>query len=227
MMNYYSQLHKRKAQNGDEGFTLIELLIVIVVLGILAAVVVFALGSVTHNAKSSACAADAKTVETAVGVYNAQNSNGITTETVDVITVGSTAGIVAGQPVIDTTRSASTTVVALISGTTFSVPAGVTASWVSGDAMTVNAVSHPITGLASGAAGFTAGTPATYATAVEAQLLLTSGVLRSWPGTSQGYAVSLSASKAGNITIYVPATNVTGVDFESETATTGCNNPLL
>jgi len=74
MKKYLQSLQERKADENDEGFTLIELLIVIVVLGILAAVVVFALGSVTGNAKSSACQADAKQIVTAVQTYNAQNA---------------------------------------------------------------------------------------------------------------------------------------------------------
>ena len=45
----------------DEGFTLIELLIVIVSLGILATVVVFAVGGITNRGKKSACDADSKT----------------------------------------------------------------------------------------------------------------------------------------------------------------------
>jgi|SRR5579872_3353710 len=59
---------------GDEGFTLIELLIVIVILAILAAIVVFAVGTTTTNAKQSACNADAKSVESAVEAYKAQNA---------------------------------------------------------------------------------------------------------------------------------------------------------
>jgi len=59
-------------EESDSGFTLIELLIVIVVLGILAAVVVFALGSVANKSAVSACNSDAKTVETAIAAYNAQ-----------------------------------------------------------------------------------------------------------------------------------------------------------
>jgi prepilin-type N-terminal cleavage/methylation domain-containing protein len=58
----------------ERGFTLIELLIVIVVLGILAAVVVFALGGVAGKSVVSSCNADAKTVQTAVAAYQAQNS---------------------------------------------------------------------------------------------------------------------------------------------------------
>jgi general secretion pathway protein G len=56
----------------DEGFTLIELLIVIVILGILAAVVVFAVGGITDRGNDSACAADKKTLEVAVEAYYAQ-----------------------------------------------------------------------------------------------------------------------------------------------------------
>jgi len=56
----------------DEGFTLIELLIVIVILGILATVVVFAVGGITDRGKKSACDADKKTLEVAVEAYNAQ-----------------------------------------------------------------------------------------------------------------------------------------------------------
>jgi general secretion pathway protein G len=59
-------------KKNDEGFTLIELLIVIVILGILATVVVFAVGGITDRGKKSACDADKKTLEVAVEAYNAQ-----------------------------------------------------------------------------------------------------------------------------------------------------------
>ena len=50
----------------DKGFTLVELLIVIVILGILATVVVFAVAGVTSKAESNACATTSKTLETAL-----------------------------------------------------------------------------------------------------------------------------------------------------------------
>jgi prepilin-type N-terminal cleavage/methylation domain-containing protein len=58
----------------DKGFTLVELLIVIVILGILATVVVFAVAGVTDKAKGNACATTEKTLLTAVESARADNS---------------------------------------------------------------------------------------------------------------------------------------------------------
>lgn len=101
MFTQLKALQDRRAQEGEEGFTLIELLIVIVVLGILAAVVVFALGSVTGNAKASACNANAKTIQTAVSAFDAyppSNCSGVTC-TIGVEVSGTAAGdITLGTP---------------------------------------------------------------------------------------------------------------------------------
>jgi general secretion pathway protein G len=59
---------------GAKGFTLIELLVVIVILGILAAVVVFAVGGITDRGKTSACKTDKRTLLTAGEAYIAQKS---------------------------------------------------------------------------------------------------------------------------------------------------------
>jgi general secretion pathway protein G len=64
--------------DGDKrsgGFTLVELLVVVVILGILAAVVVFAVGGSTEKAQQSACNAERSTLETAVEAYRASEGD--------------------------------------------------------------------------------------------------------------------------------------------------------
>ena len=56
----------------DKGFTLVELLIVIVILGILATVTVFAVRGITDKGQTSACNTDKATLQTAVESYFAQ-----------------------------------------------------------------------------------------------------------------------------------------------------------
>jgi type II secretion system protein G len=65
----------RKRHSGEEpesGFTLIELLIVVVILGILAAIVVFAVQNLSGQSAQSACQSDVRTVESAAELYRAQ-----------------------------------------------------------------------------------------------------------------------------------------------------------
>ena len=56
----------------DQGFTLVELLIVIVILGILATIVVFAVRGITDEGQKSSCKATAKTYEVAIEAYYAR-----------------------------------------------------------------------------------------------------------------------------------------------------------
>jgi general secretion pathway protein G len=74
MQNTIARLRRRQSilKGREGGFTLIELLIVIVILGILAAIVVFAVQNLTKSSATSACGADYKTVETAAEAYKAQ-----------------------------------------------------------------------------------------------------------------------------------------------------------
>src|SRR6478735_6464984 len=53
----------------QKGFTLVELLVVIVILGILAAVVVFAVGGSTDKAQENSCKTEKATTESAVEAY--------------------------------------------------------------------------------------------------------------------------------------------------------------
>ena len=59
----------------DKGFTLVELLIVIVILGILATVTVFAVRGITDQGQESACEADRQTLQVALEAYYAQFGN--------------------------------------------------------------------------------------------------------------------------------------------------------
>ena len=71
----------------NKGFTLVELLIVIVILGILATVTVFAVTGITNKGKTSACQSDAKTIETAEEAF-AANTGAYTAVQQDLVDAG-------------------------------------------------------------------------------------------------------------------------------------------
>jgi prepilin-type N-terminal cleavage/methylation domain-containing protein len=75
--------------NQDKGFTLVELLIVIVILGILATVTVFAVRGITDKGQENACAVEARTLDTAIEAFYAQNQSDPT----QVVTNLSEAGV--------------------------------------------------------------------------------------------------------------------------------------
>jgi general secretion pathway protein G len=64
----------RTRRRDESGFTLIELLITIVILGVLAAIVVFGVQAFNSNGQAAACQADKKNVQVAVQAYYAKNA---------------------------------------------------------------------------------------------------------------------------------------------------------
>jgi len=85
----------------EDGFTLIELLIVIVILGILSAIVVFAVGGITDKGTHSACKSDVKTVETAAEAFRANNTSNVYAANIDALVTG---GYLRSNPNSDTAR---------------------------------------------------------------------------------------------------------------------------
>ena len=74
-----ARLRGAQEEAHENGFTLIELLVVIVILGILAAIVVFSVSGITSKGTTSACQTDVKIVDTAAEAYYAQTGAGATT----------------------------------------------------------------------------------------------------------------------------------------------------
>jgi prepilin-type N-terminal cleavage/methylation domain-containing protein len=68
-------IQRLQQKRNEEGFTLIELLIVIIVLGILAAIVVFAIGSTRKDTVAASCKTNLKAIElSAEGVVTKSGS---------------------------------------------------------------------------------------------------------------------------------------------------------
>ncbi len=75
-----------KRAQGQSGFTLIELLVVVAILGILAGVVVFAVGNLTDDAEDSACDIELRTIETAAAAD--ATTGGSAASVADLVTAG-------------------------------------------------------------------------------------------------------------------------------------------
>lgn len=75
-------------KNKDKGFTLVELLIVIVILGILATVTVFAVRGITDQGQTSACKATGKTYEVAIEAFYAKNGSAVNPSGAQLVSAG-------------------------------------------------------------------------------------------------------------------------------------------
>jgi general secretion pathway protein G len=73
----FERIKASRKTEGEGGFTLIELLVVIIILGILAAVVVFAVGGVGDKGQSASCKIDTRTIRTAEEAYYANDKVGL------------------------------------------------------------------------------------------------------------------------------------------------------
>ena len=91
-------IQRLQAKRNEEGFTIIELLIVIIVLGILAAIVVFAIGSTRKDSVASSCKTNVKAVELSAEAVNTHAGS------YPAATISLVAGSPAGAVVADNTN---------------------------------------------------------------------------------------------------------------------------
>lgn len=89
----------------EKGFTLVELLVVIVILGILAGVAVFAVGGITDKGTKSSCEIEVREVRTAIQAFNATSPTNAYPASLAVLSVAPTKfldrEIAAGAPSFD------------------------------------------------------------------------------------------------------------------------------
>ncbi|MEU6477361.1 prepilin-type N-terminal cleavage/methylation domain-containing protein [Streptomyces sp. NPDC047017] len=67
---------RARSETPEAGFTLIELLVVIVILGVLAAIVVFSVRGINDKGQGAACKTDKSTIQTAEEAYFASDNRG-------------------------------------------------------------------------------------------------------------------------------------------------------
>lgn len=192
MIKKYQRIQRRRAAGEiDEGFTLIELLIVIVVLGILAAIVVFALGGVTGKSSAAACQSDAKTVGVGVSALMAENPAFTGTGQLTAGTVAGDASTVGGWE-----WALTSTGTTLVSGTYALSGNPFVQSWPSSSSYTVS-VSDGSTNAYPLPTGGTAGTaaPAPWGDVLVTGTSTTAGALN---GTRYAYDATVHPIEACN-----------------------------
>ncbi|WP_214700661.1 prepilin-type N-terminal cleavage/methylation domain-containing protein [Exiguobacterium sp. s57] len=86
-----------KQLKDERGLTLVELLVVVVILGIIAAIAVVAIGGIIENSKKDAMVADARQMVSAAKLYTA--SNPVSTDTT--MKFAGTTGSVDGTQYVD------------------------------------------------------------------------------------------------------------------------------
>jgi prepilin-type N-terminal cleavage/methylation domain-containing protein len=146
MQRSIDQLRQRRDELGDQGgFTLIEVLIVIVILGILAAIVVLQVQNLTASAAETSCGSDYKTVQSAVDAYKAEMGGYPNSSTADNLPVTDTDTLDNAAAAAVTTGTGSVTGGELVTGSQVTPQNGTTpAKDANGNATSNSATSTPV-----------------------------------------------------------------------------------
>jgi len=74
-----------RLMKSKKGFTLVELMVVIIILGILVAIAIPIYNNVTKSAKENACAANIRTIQSAVQMYQADHDGTLPSSLSDLV----------------------------------------------------------------------------------------------------------------------------------------------
>lgn len=86
-----------RREGRDRGFTLVELLLVIVILGVLAGIVVAAVGGLNTQSNQQACRATVRTLQGAVNAWNADDTSATSTAFPETTAIAGPPAYVAGM----------------------------------------------------------------------------------------------------------------------------------